>query len=210
MSEKGQIVVLGHSFVRNLEQDIDLKKGNFQANLGLHSDRAGVIFASVGGWKIPEVRQHVFRSGTSYLNSLYNLKTVILVIGGNDLAKPIDPDVIAMQIIELALKLSNRGTGGHVLVSQILHRGQNRAYNYLRTESKVVSYNKRVDSVNAQLKKHLVGPHVLFWAFRGNGSRVDTGARYLARDQIHLSYAGQKKFYAHIRGAATWSMLRWK
>ncbi|XP_069104316.1 uncharacterized protein [Argopecten irradians] len=183
--ESVDVLILGHSFVRRLRDDLT---GSW-TNLGFDIDSVRVHCIGKGGSR---VRDLPFMSSSI---SEIQPKIVLLQIGGNDLDST-DHDCVAERLpndlISVAQWLRAGFGVGQVGIMQLFYR--------TRTRSVPVDiYNRAVDSVNDRVKMMCEEAQGCFyWRHKG----LKTAALLcLKQDGVHLSPAGLRKFKFSLRGA---------
>ena len=184
------VLILGHSFVRRLEQFCLRVKNNH--NMCFDPDTHLIFYKSRGGSTIDTCINDFKVAGQVDAN------IVILDIGTNDLDNPdVDPLDLASRVVSAAKSLPERYPEVQVVVileclfrSQI---GQVRCRNP-NFATHCYQYNNKVkelvyaESVRSESK-------IRFWHHRG---MVDKWATYLS-DGVHLNRARLEKYYTSLR-----------
>jgi len=171
------VLVLGHSFVRRLQQHVQQKTsrepriGNFR-----------VLFQSKGGADVSAIRH--LADGEQYRRVF----AVHIEAGSNDLAaRRVDVDEVAAAIMRLSRWLLRQGVR-KVVVGEIIYRTKNARP--MPVTIKV--YNDRVNSVNGLLQRACVEQdNVEFRSHRRLRAEI-------CQDGVHLTKAGQSSLWRDV------------
>ncbi|XP_033731179.1 uncharacterized protein LOC117320799 [Pecten maximus] len=179
------VLILGHSFVRRLRDDLT---GSW-SNLGFDLDSVRVHCVGKGGSRVRDI------SSMSTSISEIHPKVVLLQIGGNDFDSVDHEDIkdrLASDLLSIAQWLRAGFGVTHVGIMQLFYRA--------KTRSIAVSlYNRGVDFVNSNIKLMCdQSEGCFYWRHKG----LKTAAFVcLNKDGVHLSPAGLRKFKYSVRGA---------
>lgn len=187
------ILIIGHSFVRRLQQ-FAITKGC--ANLALDPDMCHVKFHGVSGLKLMGLVQN------RVLTSRFTCPKIIFIeIGTNDLASGVSPLALATNVTEYA-KYLVAGQGAQIVViSQVVRRDAlSCSYDMPKDfNERVIQYN----NVVSKLVKD--NPRIIFWRHRGLWAQWEA---HLA-DGVHFNLKGQRKHYNSIRACLVMAMKRY-
>lgn len=174
------VLVLGHSYVRRLQQF----RGDFDLN------NCSISFAHQSGANI------------SHLSSLINtvqlneFDVIFLQIGGNDITGHPTPDhyKIPKQIHELAKRITSVSKA-NVFIGQLYSRQKGK---YLPTSDDVRRYNSKARWCNTKLKSLCKTSKPQLWKHRGI---VELATVIIGKDGTHLTPRGLLMLWRSIRGA---------
>ena len=193
---KPRTLVLGHSFVRRLEDFAAQKHsdGSFDLNLGL-ARVCSVVFHGKGGRTVDKTIKYDLddiRSAAPHI--------VILELGSNDLCdKDTDPETLALSIVALTELLLKDLKLRFIIVCEAI----------ARQKEPFDGYNEKATQMNDHLKELLRGVSVAkCWQHRG--LIQPTNNAVYDRDGIHLNYMGNKALYRSYRGAILWALSQVK
>ena len=176
-SHKPQVLIVGHSFVRQL-RDYTRRKGRTPVQYVELLQRANVAFHGIGGRTV----QKLLRFDLDRIFSIHPT-LVILEIGSNDLVMSrMSPRALAVQVRSLIILLYHAFHVQSVIAFQVLHRRTLLAVNS--------NYNWRVNAFNFHLQIQLSDlPFALYCPHpRLNGNL----SRFLLPDGVHLNNDGLK------------------
>jgi lysophospholipase L1-like esterase len=110
------VLIIGHSFVSRLKQDI---RDGFigDNNLGLNSANQAVVFFHGRGGMLSK---HL-HSELSFIQDLQP-HVIFIEIGTNDLDSNIDPSIVSDKIVQFVLDLCKLNSITKVFISQIINR----------------------------------------------------------------------------------------
>jgi lysophospholipase L1-like esterase len=175
-----RIMILGHSFVRRLQQFVLRSHSGLNANFNL-SESVIVQWLGVGGRTVDKTRRYDMRVVRAFRPDI-----VLIQLGTNDL--PTAPPLqVGSDIEELVKLLHSHYNVKVVVVCQTLWRDSDQDFN-----NNVVALNQ----YSQVFLEHL--PFVLFWKHRGFWN---TRENIYLRDGVHLNDRGQVKLYRSFRGA---------
>lgn len=174
-------IILGHSFVRRLKDDL-LDGFDPRAKQGFDIKDVNIRLSGIGGRTVAKTLRFDLPTVLHYRPDI-----VIIELGTNDLAQNIAPEVIGSQLEELVQRLKQDLSVLVVGVCKIITR---RDRNDL--EESVYKLNKYIDIVINDI------PNCFTWAHRK--LLEPTGNVYL-RDGVHLNKDGQYRLYRSYRGA---------
>ena len=183
------IVVLGHSFMKHLEEDVRRRKGLWH-NLGLSYGVANVYWVFRGGMTIDE-------ASWWYVDRVmeHQPDIVYVQIGTCDADKSYYcAREVADGIVHLGYKLVQKGVK-KVIFGEILHR-QSHGIPF-----EVPEFNYKVDNINHYLRREFdeeysmkicLWRHKAFWCCRKN---------VYFRDGLHLNRLGNLRMYRSVRAS---------
>ena len=183
--EPPKILVLGHSFVRRLREDLEVAFDE-RASRDFHlQGTARVRLYGVGGRTVSKLRQHDLSVVSSFAPDI-----VILEIGTNDLA--VDrPEVVGSEIEELVRFLREDMSIRVVGVCEVIPRGV--------CSPRAENFNESVSVLNQYLRVVLPTLSNVF-CWRHIGFHCPSLSPYLA-DGVHVNSFGQYQLYRSYRGA---------
>ena len=188
---KSRILMLGHSFLRRLEDDINAPyKPQLHCNFGL--EQCEVFFVHDGGWKISANYKTFLKEVRSKLASKpSSFDVAIIQIGGNDLClEHCEPLELASKIDDFGQWLQKECLVKVVYVCELFTRPRPR---YVSPET----YESRRSATNMYLETFLENTsHVKLWRHR----RIFNSPNNLfIGDGTHLNNLGTKKFYESLK-----------
>ena len=189
-------MVIGHSFVRRLQQFHSSTFGHY-FNLGFSYSQLQVVYYGHSGLTVQDVMYY-------HLASIDQIKPdiIYLELGTNDLCSPTaTPMSVGNDLRLLVTQLLNLGVKFVVTGQVIFRRGRG-------IPRAVPGFNRRVVTLNHYCAR-LLGTHSLpnsyFWHHRG---MWHPACQVLARDGVHLNRQGMVKQGRSIRGALLYALRR--
>ena len=182
-----KVLVLGHSFVRRLEQFVrDSTKPwiNRRFNLNYPIE---TYFHGIGGRTVDGVLEHDVSEIQRYKPNI-----VIIEIGCNDLSDPrCSPYDLVSKINQLICVIRRVATDCFIIVSEILPRNN--------IPFRTPNYNRKVQEANYQLHRFCSQcSSVLFWS---HGNLSERTPWVLKPDGVHLNSIGNRKLYISYQRA---------
>ena len=173
-----KVMILGHSFVRRLSDDLenhfdDRAKSNFDL------EDVKVRLFGVGGRTVEKIKQFDVANVSHFAPDI-----VVLEIGTNDLCNA-PPETVGSQIDELVELLLNHFSVRVVGVCLVIKQAE-------------PMFNKNVEVLNRYLSVVLDRPRVFVWRHKILDS---TSHDFLLEDGVHLNPCGQYLLYRSYRGA---------
>ena len=188
---KPRVLILGHSFIRRLENDINSPhKPWLHVNVGL--EQCDTCFAHEGGWKISPNYKTFLDEVREKLRSLSpSFSAVVVQIGGNDLClqdcKPIE---LASKIEDFAQWILHERIAKVVYVCELFARSKPRGVDPEVYESRRLAVNNYLGTLLEE------SGHVKFWRHR----RIfNSPQNIFISDGTHLNDVGTKKFYESLK-----------
>lgn len=177
------VLMLGHSFVRRMRDDL-LSRFHPRANQNFNLSDATVCFHGVGGRTVAKLRAYD-------LHVVRRLKpdVVILEIGTNDLAN-LSPEVVGSEIDELVSLLLETFSVRVIGVCHVIPRG----LSFAGCEQ----FLPRVSVLNQYLSVVLPSSQVFCWT---HSSFSSPSKPFYSPDGVHLNAVGQYLLYRSYRGA---------
>ena len=190
-----EVLILGHSFVRRLRDDIFDLKCDFREDFGLdlHSR-----FWCKGGLKIPVARSLID-------NRMVRPAVVVFIqMGGNDFVRGMaDAPSVVDSLLSFASFVRTAYQAEFVVVGKLFHRNRSQ---FLPRPADVKEYNGKVRLANSLLNLKAQSCGVVFWRHRGIEVSWES---LLASDGTHLNLEkGQPMFYRSVRGALIFASRR--
>ena len=179
-SARVRVLVMGHSYVHWLER-FAADQSKLPNSRNLLFDQCDVVYIGVRGATVDKLRSQ------SNLREVRRLSpdVVILHVGGNDIDQGVAPQMIGMQVYQLARELIRLDIK-RVIVCQVIRRNQ---WRHLVYDEGV----KSVSDINEFLMAACDGDYgVSFWKHRSELFR---------QDGVHLNELGNIKFIKSIKGA---------
>ena len=202
MDGNSDLLIIGHSFVRRLQEYVFLKNTSkvVGADFGISVQFSDVFYRRLGGLTLDRL-----------INELplvcdLSPKAVIIDIGTNDLSSVgVDPVMLAKRITDFAKLVAAVNSVAEVLVCQVLPRVLVRPTRRTRCPTRVDFNDARfvVNRTLAALTADL--PHIHCWRHRGMHANWQ---QYFDRFGVHLNDAGMRKYVRSIRGAAMFAADR--
>lgn len=182
---KPKVLILGHSFIRRLEQFVATCS---QVNHQFMLDEAAMFqWHGVGGRTVAKTMRHDLHVVASFAPDI-----VILQLGTNDLSR-LDPLVVGSSLEDLVRLLHDHFNVKVICVCQTIYRGADQ-----------VAFNVRVRALSKYMKTFLEPlPFSFLWGHRGFWNTTQT---FLGRDGVHLNKQGHYKLYRSLRGAVLKSL----
>ena len=182
-----QAVVVGHSFVRRLEEFLVDKYGPYH-NFGLSYDSVHVHSIYKGGMTAESARYE-------YLHRIVDLKPdiVYLELGSNDICRR-RPEQVGSALLDLTYDLQNLGVK-YVVVGQTIFR-EGRGIPAGKPD-----YNRDVAILNnytCAVLDPASSDDTKYWKHRG---LWESKLRTLGRDGVHPNNLGLQRLYRSVRGA---------
>ena len=187
-----RVLVLGHSFVRRLQEFAAQTRSGGTYDLNLELSRVcSVFFHGIGGRTVDKTIKYDLAKIRSTAPNI-----VILELGSNDLCdKDSDPESIALSIVALAELLRTDLKLRFVVVCEVI----------ARLKEPFCGYNQKAAQTNGHLRESLrETPATKCWQHRGL-IQPSHNAVY-APDGIHLNSMGNKALYRSYRGAILWAL----
>ena len=178
------ILVLGHSYVRRLEDfTYKCKQWDVTPNFNMHEGQVEVDFYGVGGATVHKITSHLHVAGAKqYVGA-------VLQLGGNDLCKDRDHERIASALVAVAQYIQYTYGIPKVVICQLLRR----------TVLPYPEYNEQVGMVNDSLQNKVGDCAGLsLWKHRGFWNSA-VGLQH--EDGVHLNGYGLYKYYKSVKGA---------
>ena len=202
MDGNSDLLILGHSFVRRLQEYVFRKDTSkvFGADLGISVQFSDVFYRGVAGLTLDRLINEL-----PLVRDL-SPKAEIIDIGTNDLSNVgVDPVMLAKRIIDFAKLVAAVNSVAEVLVCQVLPRVLVRPTGRTRFPTRVDFNDARfmVNRTLAALTADL--PHIHYWRHRGMHANWQ---QYFDRFGVHLNDAGMRKYVRSIRGAAMFAADR--
>jgi len=173
-----KVMILGHSFVRRLQNDLD-RNFDSRAQRDFNLEGTKVRLFGVGGRTVEKVKKLDLSSVARYTPDV-----VILEIGTNDLTtKP--PQSVGSEIDDLANLLLSKYSIRVVCVCYVIPR-------------KDVVFNENVKVLNQYLSVVIDHPQVFTWRHKG---LYEPRNEMILADGVHLNSQGQYALYRSYRGA---------
>ena len=189
-----QVLVIGHSYVRNLRDDI--LAGKYNDDFGLD---VVTRFLCRGGLRLPQAKILI-----QQWDHIHNVDVVILQVGGNDFKNGVTDTLdVAKGVLELAQFCKGLFGVKFVLIGKLFYRGSSK---WLPTAQKVCEYNQKVREANEYMRVNASDYGVVYW--RTKGIDILDYGRLLKEDGTHLNQVGQVKLYRSIRGAIMFATRR--
>lgn len=188
---KFNILLLGHSFIRRLDEAINSTQcQQLHNNFGLAQSETQ--FCSQGGWKISEDYDNFISQVRSKLPTKpFPFLAAVVQIGGNDLClKDCSPLELASKIEDFAQWLRQECSVKVVFVCELFTRPRPRGispenYETLRSATNMYLATLLEDNI-----------HVKFWRHR----RMFRSPKYIfGHDGTHLNTLGMKKYYESLK-----------
>ena len=179
-----KILILGHSFVRRLNQFVS--KVLRLIHQFFLKGAARFKWHGVGGRTVATTLNYDLQVVASFKPDI-----VILQLGTNDLSQ-LTALVVGSALEDLVRLLHDSHNVKIVCVCQTIYREAN------------PEFNERARALTKFLKVFLEPlPYSFFWGHRGFWNATQ---RFLTRDGVHLNQRGQYKFYRSLRGAVLKSL----
>ena len=196
MASNSQIDVLflGHSFVRRLQNDIDSGKiPNSHTNFGLN--QCQVHYVHNGGWSLlPDYNKFLREIEVRIPKATYSgrFKVAVLQIGGNDVDGKVCPLSLASKLDDFVRWLESMYGINNTYICEIFTRPKPR-------KCTPEEYEKRRNDAMRFLDTMLSdSDSVKIWRHR----RIfHSPNNMFLRDGVHLNDSGTKKFYESIKRA---------
>lgn len=181
-----KILILGHSFVRRLRDDLFYK---FDSRASLDFGLRGIAtvhFHGVGGRTVSKLT-------TFDLGVVQQLKPniVILEVGTNDLTT-LRPEVVGSKLEELVVTLKHQYSVAIVVVCHVIPRGLSAAPHRQSFWEKAQLFNQYIQVV----LEHISG--VFSWRHQAFSNPAK---HFYLGDGVHLNTKGQYILYRSYRGA---------
>ena len=181
MSSTPRVLILGHSFIRRLNQFIEQNSHTLQKTLGI-AEPITVHWHGVGGRTVRKTVQYDLHIAESFAPDI-----VILELGTNDLSSR-HPLLVGSDIEELVRLLHTTYRVKVICVCQTIRR-----------EAATEAFNEGVGMLTKYLRVVLEPiPYAFFWGHRGFWNPK---SNIYSRDGVHLNNNGQFKLYRSLRGA---------
>lgn len=197
------ILIMGHSFIRNLEEFM-LKNYGYNHNMGLSYNTANVQFHGVGGRTVQK-----FIHNDLYVVQRLRPDILYLELGTNDLSHPDSTfDQVAADIEKLVWQCKTAGAK-FVIVGQTLFRYEPLNEWFLERYPLDPDFNLKVIWYNNCLKEKLDPssiPNCLYW--RHVGLWHPSVPTIKGEDGVHLTDWGNQCLYRSIRGALVHGIRR--
>ena len=179
------VLILGHSFVRRLRDDLSSQfDSRADHSFGLQGV-AKVHLFGVGGLTVPRLRERHLHVVASICPDI-----VILEIGTNDLSHD-GPEVVGSGIEELVSLLIKEFSVRIVCVCHVIPRGMTFRHH--------LGFNRDAQTLNQVVRALLDSfPSVFCWTHRGF---VNPSSNPFLRDGVHVNSDGQYALYRSFRGA---------
>lgn len=196
MSTARRVLILGHSFVRRLEDFSQSEEG--WLNLGFDVTDIDLSFIGIGGGTIRRGTKCIVNKGHMDAINVIQPHAIYLQIGGNDLSNyDCKPATLSKDIMAYADFLLQGYGVQHVIIGQLLPRFSRRCPS---------DYNQKVIEVNSELIRLCSQScDVSFWHHRGFWK--DTRL-LIDRDGVHLNKRGLLKYAKSVRASIGISKAR--
>lgn len=187
-----KVMIWGHSFVRRLQQFIQLDPG--RSNLSLTTDKHLVFIRYRGGGRTIHAKwdYHFIRE--------LQAEIVLIDIGTNDIdSQHVSPDVVAQQVFNIAKTLIYFYNVKRVILMEVLFRSESGDFRPLHNKNFVSDahqYNNKIKIlINSQPQRD--SAPIVYLHHRG---LVQDWCNYLI-DGVHLNPQGMLKYFNSIRRA---------
>lgn len=188
------VLLLGHSYVHRLADFVRASQNpQVEHDFGLNShflDKFNVSFHGIGGARVATIHSDVHTILAQY-SAYYDV--VVLQLGGNDINRNSNAELIAHDIVNLAVDINATGRVNQVVVSQLFFREKPRCDVY-----NAVAYDVNGHLVRTLGKASYRKQGMSFWKHRGFSRPEFTTSH---RDGVHLNADGQWKFYQSVKSA---------
>lgn len=181
-----RVLIIGHSFVRRLEEYVS--HSNLRHNMGLSTDNHLVSYASIPGGRIDNI--------TSLFTLIESTRPDMIVIdvGTNDLDSSTPAHLLARRLVNLATHIHSQFNITQVVVLEVLFRTLSGRYS---PQSKF--FNARVHQFNNMCRSLICrNPSATPLSFRHHYGMVDDWQQYIS-DGVHLNNFGLFKYFRSIR-----------
>ena len=184
-----QVLIFGHSFVKNLNRFLRENHGDYH-NLGFDYSRAHVHWLGIGGMRVDQARGEQLIAVERVRPDI-----VYVELGTVDMTNPkLGPEEIGSEIHELALDMIALGVK-KVIVGEIIHReGKG-------IPRRMLYVNQRVNIANLYLSAVLgpqFTPKARFWRHK---RFWHSAYPLLKKDGVHPNTLGSRRLFRSIRGA---------
>ena len=188
---KSKTLILGHSFIRRLEDDINCPyKPWLSHNFGLR--QCDAFFVHEGGWKVSINYENFLKEVQAKSESLpAHFDAVIIQLGGNDLClTKIEPLELASKIEDFAQWLLNKGLTKVVYVCEVFTRPHPRNVSPATYESRRSAVNQYSGTLLESARR------LKFWKHK----RIfNSPNNIFVYDGTHFNTVGIKKFYESLK-----------
>ena len=183
--QRPRVLILGHSFISRLANDIFVKP-YLDSNFDLM--QCDIHCYGIGGASVK-----TFFDKQEVCAEIVNFKPhiIILQVGGNDLCfEDLKPETLACQIIDSMEELHSKYEIKQIFVCELFIRSNPRNISY-----GVYEHKRKI--VNQMLKDMLSDkPYLNFWKHL---RLMNSPLHILSGDGVHLNDIGSKKFYRSLR-----------
>jgi hypothetical protein len=213
--EMKDVVILGHSFIRNLHSLVtsrqeSRKPASFPMSISFNLQEVVAHWVYDGGLKVADINVEYFVQIAKA-----NPRIVYMQLADNDLGGKDLPKSVARATIDLAKGLANSEMKICIVIISKALPGEAKTRHL---EVSVERYNQKVEAFNTYLDTELmhpgaaksrkvnpescVDPRVWVWDHRRFGPRIN-----LHQDGVHLNEAGLRALYYSIRSAIQIGLL---
>ena len=184
-----KILVLGHSFVRRLREDLDARFDQ-RASPNFHLPESGYVhLQGTGGRTVDKIMQHDLPFVQHFKPDI-----VILEVGTNDLSS-CAPEVVGSKVDDLARLFRDKYNVRVVGVCHVI----NRNVPYSRSPAPDQGFNAKAARLRQYLSVVLAEePGIFLWEHR---EFLYSNRVLLAKVGVHCNYKGQYCLYRSYRGA---------
>ena len=177
------VLILGHSFVRRMQDDLS-NRFHPRTDLNFNLSDATVCFHEVGGRTVRKLRTYDL-----YVVRRLKPDVIILELGTNDLTN-LSPEVVGSEIEELVSLLLETFSVRVICVCHVIPRGISFAG--------CDRFLQRISSLKQYLSVVLAFPQVFCWT---HYSFSNPSKPFYLADGVHLNQVGQYLLYRSYRGA---------